>query len=536
MFGKIDFSILDSIIDGVYYINAEKQVEYWNRGVEALTGLAAGETRKRPCEEVVRYEDESGARIPAYEYPALLCLQSSKPVVKTLVVLGKDGMKRYVEEHAAPVFKGQKVVGVLSLLRDTARVFSAVEAHIRNQRRDRLIPICAWCKKIRISEDSWEQIEKYLTDEGLGVFTHGMCPDCAENIFEKKVYLESYQNICKAISSSLSLSEVLNLIVTNAVKVMNVKASMLRLLNKDTQKLEVAAYYGLSAKYVNKGPVDFDPSNFDALAGKAVTTYDIATDPDARYRQEAEEEGIRSILSIPVKFKKEVIGVLRMYTAEPVKYKAEDLKFMTAIAEQAAIAIVHARTFETTVSRAREYLRVFQEVTKAVSSTLRLSEVLDLIVRKLPEAMHLKAATIRLLDEVGRKLELAAAHGLSEHYLARGPVDSEEDVQDALQTNPVAVYDVATDPRIHYRKEALEEGIKSILTLPIIVKGAVIGVLRLLTDEPRHFSEEDISFSASLAEVCGTAIENARMYEQLKNDGLMMMSMVSEHLRPSAHD
>jgi GAF domain-containing protein len=61
----------------------------------------------------------------------------------------------------------------------------------------------------------------------------------------------------------------------------------------------------------------------------------------------------------------------------------------------------------------------------------------------------------------------------------------------------------------------MEEGIKSMLTLPIVAKGKVIGVLRLLTDSPRQFTEEDIAFSASLAEVCGIAIENARMYEQL---------------------
>lgn len=382
--------------------------------------------------------------------------------------------------------------------------------------RDRLIPICAWCKKIKVTEESWEQIEKYLTDQGFGVFTHSMCPDCSDKIFEKKIYLESYQNICKAISSSLSLNEVLNLIVTNAVKVMNVKASMLRLLNKETQKLEVAAYYGLSEKYVNKGPVDYDKSIEDALLGKAVSIYDITSDTNARYRNEAEEEGIRSILSIPVKFRSEVIGVLRMYTAEPVKYTNEDMKFMSAIAEQAAIAIVNARTFETTVSRAKEYLRVFEEVTKAVSSTLRLNEVLDLIVKKLPEVMSLKAATIRLLDSSGQKLELVAAYGLSEKYLGRGPVDTEENVREALQTRPVAIYDVTTDTRVHYQKEAKEEGIKSMLTLPIVVRGKVIGVLRLLTDTPRNFTEEDIAFSASLAEVCGTAIENARMYEQLQ--------------------
>ncbi len=385
-----------------------------------------------------------------------------------------------------------------------------------SQRKDRLVPICAWCKKIRLSDDTWEQIETYLTNEGFGVFTHGMCQDCAERIFEKKVYLESYQDICKAISSSLSLSEVLDLIVTNTVKVMNVKASMLRLLNKETQKLEVAAHYGLSEKYVNKGPVEYDASIDDALSGKAVSIYDITSDTNARYRKEAEEEGVRSILSIPIKFKNEVIGVLRMYTAEPVKYKDDDLQFMTAIAEQAAIAIVNAKTFEISVSRAKEYLRVFEDVTKVVSSTLRLNEVLNLIVRKLPEVMNLKAATIRLLNSRGKTLELAASYGLSEKYLSRGPVDTEENIREALQTRPVAIYDVATDPRIHYQKEALEEGIKSMLTLPIVAKGKVIGVLRLLTDKPRRFTEEDIAFSASLAEVCGTAIENARMYEQLK--------------------
>src|SRR5208282_5252501 len=146
-------------------------------------------------------------------------------------------------------------------------------------------------------------------------------------------------------------------------------------------------------------------------------------------------------------------------TAEPVNYKPEDLKFMTAIAEQAAIAIMNAREVESTVSRAKEYLRAFEVVTKAVSSSLRLNEVLNLIVRKLPEVMNLKAATIRLLDKSGKKLELVASYGLSELYLARGPVDFEENVREALQTRPVAIHDVMTDPKVHYQKEAGQEGI-----------------------------------------------------------------------------
>ncbi len=519
MFGNIFLDMFNSIADGVYYVDRKKRISYWNKGAENLTGLTSEDVSGKKCDEVLHYEDATGLQLPSYEHPAVLCLQSAAPIVKDLILSGKDNEKKFIEEHCSPVFRDRKVVGAVSLLRDSRRMFPAVETYLKNQRQERLIPICAWCKKIRLNDDSWKQMEKYLTDEGFGVFTHGMCPECAENIFEKKIYLESYQNICKAISSSISLNEVLNLIVTNAVKVMNVKASMLRLLNKETQKLEVAAYYGLSEKYINKGPVDYEPTMFDALSGKAASTYDISADSGSKYRREAEEEGIRSSLSIPVMFKKEVIGVLRMYTSEPVKYKTEDLKFMTAIAEQAAIAIMNAREFESTVSRAKEYLRTFEDVTKAVGSSLRLNEVLNLIVRKLPEVMNLKAATIRLLDESSEKLELVAAYGLSEQYLARGPVDFEENVREALQTRPVAIHDVTTDPKVHYQKEAGQEGIKSMLTLPIIVKGKVIGVLRLLTGTPRHFSDEDITFSSSLAEVCGTAIENAKMYEMLKIKG-----------------
>src|SRR5512140_2960648 len=114
-----------------------------------------------------------------------------------------------------------------------------------------LIPICGWCKKIRTEEERWETIETFFATAGLGDLTHSMCPACSEKIFSKRIYLESYQNVCKAISASLSLREVLTLIVTNAVKVMNVKASSVRLLNKETNQLELAAFHGLSEKYAN---------------------------------------------------------------------------------------------------------------------------------------------------------------------------------------------------------------------------------------------------------------------------------------------
>ncbi|MCK5426872.1 MAG: GAF domain-containing protein, partial [Thermodesulfovibrionia bacterium] len=238
----------------------------------------------------------------------------------------------------------------------------------------------------------------------------------------------------------------------------------------------------------------------------------------SKYYKEALEEGIRSILSIPMRFQKEVIGILRMYTIEPIKYTEEDLRFITTIAEQGAIAIINAKRFERAVSKEKEYLRVFEEITKAVSSTLHVNEVLNMIVKKIPEVMGLKAATIRLLDHTGKKLKLAAAYGLSKKYLNRGPVDTEENIREALNEKPVAIYDVTTDSRVIYQKEAAEEGIKSMLTLPVIARGKILGILRLLTDKPKYFSQQEIDFAASLAEQCGTAIENATMYGKIKNE------------------
>ena len=161
------------------------------------------------------------------------------------------------------------------------------------------------------------------------------------------------------------------------------------------------------------------------------------------------------------------------------------------------------------------YLQLFQKVTRMITSTLDTGKVLDLIARKIPDVIGVDAATIRLLDSSGRKLSLLAAHGLSTEYLDRGPVDMEKSVSKALMGSPVAIYDAATDARIHYSEAALKEGVKSILVAPIPIKGRVKGVLRLLSKTHRRFEEKEIEFITALAAQCGIAIENAANYGRI---------------------
>ncbi|MBT3176967.1 MAG: GAF domain-containing protein [Desulfobacula sp.] len=161
-----------------------------------------------------------------------------------------------------------------------------------------------------------------------------------------------------------------------------------------------------------------------------------------------------------------------------------------------------------------DFLHLFQKVTKMITSTLDVEKVLDVIVQKVPEVLGVDAATIRLLDPSGERLLLVASCGLSKEYLNRGPIDAEKSVTKALAGTPVAIHDALSYPHIQHPEAIRKEGIKSILVAPIIMKGEISGVLRLLTKSPRHFKNHEIEFVAALAEQCGIAIENAGAYEE----------------------
>ncbi len=161
-----------------------------------------------------------------------------------------------------------------------------------------------------------------------------------------------------------------------------------------------------------------------------------------------------------------------------------------------------------------DFLHLFQKITRMITSTLDVEKVLNVIVQKVPEVIGVDAATIRLLDPAGEKLLLVASCGLSQEYLNRGPIDAEQSVSKALAGTPVAIYDALSYPHIQYPEAIQKEGIKSLLIAPVIMKDKIAGVLRLLSKKPRQFKNNEIEFIAALAEQCGIAIENARVYEE----------------------
>jgi len=332
-----------------------------------------------------------------------------------------------------------------------------------------------------------------------------------------KTYLRSFMEISKVLSSTLAVDEVLDQIVRQITAVMGLKGATIRLINPRTSTMELVAAQGLSEKYLKKGPVDLDKSITEALSGRPVAIYDATTDPRIQYPQEAKEEGIATLVAIPMVSKGKVIGVMRLVTGEPREFTMEEVDFACSVAELGAQAISNAMIYEAR-TRELQFLKGLLEVSKAVNSALDVKKVLQLLVKTAVTALDIKAAAVRLLDDKRLKMELVASYGLSDRYITKGPVGTDKSITEAMLGKAVSIYDVARDDRATYPKESLEEGIKSILSVPITLKGNVIGVMRIYTSEPRDFSEDEITFISSLAEQAALAMENARMYQKLKGE------------------
>jgi len=155
-------------------------------------------------------------------------------------------------------------------------------------------------------------------------------------------------------------------------------------------------------------------------------------------------------------------------------------------------------------------------ITKAISHSKDPEEVVLMTVESIKTVLDVKGCALFLINRKTNELEVAASYGLSNEYLNKGPLSALQSIAQSLEDGPVAIYDVKDDPRIQYPDAAEKEGIFSILSVPIIMHGRLIGCLRVYTSDPWEFTMEDVSFVQALAQLAGMAVEMSRLYQGQK--------------------
>ena len=165
-----------------------------------------------------------------------------------------------------------------------------------------------------------------------------------------------------------------------------------------------------------------------------------------------------------------------------------------------------------------DYYQSLYEIAAAVNSAHNPDDVLHSIVETIAKAVDAKGCSLMLLSPDKKLLLHTTAYGLSDWYVRKGPVSADKSISEALNGKPVNIMDATVDERVQYRAQAKKEGIFSILSVPITLKGEIIGVIRVYTGKPRLFDKHDIYFISAAANLGAIALENARLYESLKKD------------------
>lgn len=167
-------------------------------------------------------------------------------------------------------------------------------------------------------------------------------------------------------------------------------------------------------------------------------------------------------------------------------------------------------------ARDSHYYRTLYRVAVTINSTLDTREVLKAIAQLTTTALHAKACSIMLLSPDRLQLLHSAAYGLSDWYMRKGPVKVDLSIAEALSGRPIVIRDAGTDERVQYRPQAVQEGIASILCVPIRLRDNVVGVMRVYSSLLREFAVDEIGFVEAIAHLGAIALENAHRYEEMK--------------------
>jgi GAF domain-containing protein len=165
--------------------------------------------------------------------------------------------------------------------------------------------------------------------------------------------------------------------------------------------------------------------------------------------------------------------------------------------------------------------RFLYEIIATVTSSLNLEEVLRAVVRLLSEASAVHACFVYLVDREGSRLELRAASEPYGNLVGRIALERGEGVAWWALDNRESVFireNAVSDPRFKFVPELEEERFQSFVSVPVFDReGAPIAAISLHTQAPREFTNAEADFLVSVASLIAGAIENARLYDEMRN-------------------
>ena len=323
----------------------------------------------------------------------------------------------------------------------------------------------------------------------------------------------------KIINSSLDIDQILKNIVDIIIKKLNYdKFSILFL---EGGKLVLKSGYrhpkiGIKNYYISIGE---GITGSVAETGKAEIVNNVTKDK----RYIAVRRGIKSELAVPIKISNNVIGVFNVESRKLNAFNENDLFLLSALAEQASIAIQNAATNKS-LKQSNQRLKTINEIGKVINSSLDLDTVFKKFLEYASKELNYDFCAILMIEN--NRLYSRAGIGFTTKEIETYSADIGEGIcgMVAKTKKPIIASDISKIP--FYKKQAPKT--KSEIAVPLIVEGKVIGVLNVESKEVNAFDNDDLLYLSALADKAAVAIRNAQMYEKIKNFNLELKKQVDK--------
>jgi signal transduction protein with GAF and PtsI domain len=161
----------------------------------------------------------------------------------------------------------------------------------------------------------------------------------------------------------------------------------------------------------------------------------------------------------------------------------------------------------------KKYLETLTTISRAITSDLYLEDILKLIVNLTANVMGAKICALWLLDDKTKELKIRATQAMNKEYLKERSLKVGEGIVGlvAKEKKPLTISDVSKDKKYKEKKLARKLGLVSMVSVPMLVKNGVIGVINCYTTKAYKFSREDINLLSTVANQAAVAIENTEL-------------------------
>ncbi len=436
-----------------------------------------------------------------------------------------DGCRELTGYEAGDLVQTKKVSYAELIHRDDREtVWSDVQAAIQEKRQFRLI--------YRIIAANGT--EKWVSEQGIAVFApdgdldalEGLITDIterkqAEVAFQQHMQeIQALHEIGQAIINSGDLNTVLEIILEKTLSIGAFDIGVIRLIDPVSMMLKAV----ISRGYRNPENIrSLSPDPKNPTSGKAqvevfkgLGAYVTENIPTSTGFRTFKQEGVESAIVVPVRSGGEIIGTMQLGIRTLKKFSPEEIHLLETIGDQLGVALQQFRLKELT-EKNLERIHALHEIDKAITSSLDLQSVLDILMEKIDLVLPYSATAVRLFNPKSALLEPVACRNLDEEEWKAEQWRGGRGIPNVVfETKaPVMMSNVQRDPRTRDPEFFRRHGLVSYLGVPLIVQDEILGVLSFYTKEEHQFSSEEVDFLTTLAGQAAIVIHNAQLYEKI---------------------